>query len=404
MNTPNVITYRRELHKIAEISQHEIKTQTYIVNHLQNKKCKLFFVDKNTITNAEHFSKFTPFIFKGHEIYMTSVKAKFKFNDTGINLAFRCDMDGLPLEESTCEAHKPFRLNFRAEKNMHACAHDGHMAIALALCDYLDKNFNSFKGSKIASISIIFQCAEEGCTGAQHLIYTNFLNDIDHLYCYHIGLGLKSNHFAFNVDNFFATTKFYLEILGKKTHAARPHDGINALVPICNFIHNSMQLLDEKAFHLINFGDLNTTGCSNIIPDKASVLFELRAKETKTLKDLIAKMETFLDKEKQASKAQFNLERLGYAYSIENSKNLICNLQKANQNLNKEIKEVNYSFNASEDASILMSFLQEKGKDACYFMIGADLASSHHTNTFDFDETALENGLALLQQLVLNYK
>ena len=61
-----------------------------------------------------------------------------------------------------------------------------------------------------------------------------------------------------------------------------------------------------------------------------------------------------------------------------------------------------FKFNASEDASQLIRHLQKQGKLGCYFMIGSDIANSHHNSSFDFDEKSLINGFNVIKELILS--
>src|SRR5688500_3719677 len=99
---------------------------------------------------------------------LTGVVAEWTFARPGPTLAFRVDLDALPMHESDAATHEPTAQAFRScyAGRMHACGHDGHTAIGLGLASMVAQNASRWGGR----LKIIFQPAEEGCCGAAAMV------------------------------------------------------------------------------------------------------------------------------------------------------------------------------------------------------------------------------------------
>src|SRR5690554_4141326 len=130
--------YRRDLHKIPELGLKEYKTKQYILSVLSKLNCEIKEIGETGI--CAYFPASNP-LYDG-------------------TLAFRCDMDGLPIHESSLTEYRSQHKGI-----MHACGHDGHMAMLLELACQL----SSMEALPI-NVLLIFQPAEESPGGAQNII------------------------------------------------------------------------------------------------------------------------------------------------------------------------------------------------------------------------------------------
>jgi len=108
---------------------------------------------------------------------MTAVVGTLAGDRKGGVAAFRFDMDALPVEESGDPDHVPTREGFRSLRPglMHACGHDGHVAIGLALAARLaDRDFPG-------QVKLLFQPAEEGLRGAASVVASGVLDGVDRI-------------------------------------------------------------------------------------------------------------------------------------------------------------------------------------------------------------------------------
>ena len=135
----DIIKVRRDLHQIPELGFKELKTQKYLLNILKNYCCKITLVKTGIIA--------------------------FFDNHKESSLAYRTDMDGLNIQEKN-------NVDYKSHLNMHACGHDGHMALALGLCDYLNDHYQEYSHNFV----IIFQPSEESFGGSKAIIDSKILD------------------------------------------------------------------------------------------------------------------------------------------------------------------------------------------------------------------------------------
>ena len=149
----HIYSYRRDFHQYPELSFQEYRTAETISKHLES-----FGIEHRT------------------EVGKTGVVGEIVFGD-GPTIALRADMDALPIQEVG-------DLEFKSKNEgvMHACGHDGHMAILLGVANALSKNKKLKKGK----VRFIFQPAEEGAGGARYMIKDGCLDQVDEIYGLHL--------------------------------------------------------------------------------------------------------------------------------------------------------------------------------------------------------------------------
>lgn len=153
--------------------------------------------------------------------------ARFKNQSQGKHLAFRADIDALPIQEDN-------HLSYCSTKagKMHACGHDGHTAALLGFAMWLKENENRLN----QPISLIFQPAEEGGHGAKKMLDEGALAGIDEIYGWHnwpalpLGTALCPDGPVMSGNG-----TFHVKLVGKGGHASQPeatHDPVLAAAAI----------------------------------------------------------------------------------------------------------------------------------------------------------------------------
>ena len=147
----------------------------------------------------------------------TAVVAELAGNRPGPTWAMRFDTDALPITESSARDHRPVAEGFVSEfvGAMHACGHDGHVALGLGLAERLIAD-NDFPGR----VRLLFQPAEEGGRGARAMLQAGVVDDVDRFVTLHLGLDRPTDHVVGGAVGAFATDKLRARFTGVASHAA----------------------------------------------------------------------------------------------------------------------------------------------------------------------------------------
>ena len=189
------------------------------------------------------------------------------------SIALRADMDGLPIEERTGAAH--------ASKNigaMHACGHNGHMAMVLGAASALAADI-AFDGT----VRLVFQPAEEPGTGAEAMIADGLFDRfaIDEIYGLHNIPGLPAGEIHTRCGPIMAAEdNFEISITGRGGHASAPHYVIDPMVIGAEVVLSLQTIVARNVDPLdsvvVSCTELVTDGARNAIPDRVVIRGDVR--------------------------------------------------------------------------------------------------------------------------------
>ena len=321
-----------------------------------------------------------------------------KFSEDGPVVAVRFDMDSNDVTETREASHRANKEGFASchAGAMHACGHDGHTTVGLALARLLASLKDQLRGT----IKLCFQPAEEGVRGAHAMVESGIVDDVDYMLGAHFGFKMrKTGTVACNVTGFLATSKYDARFQGVPAHAgAAPEQGKNALLAAACATLNLHAISRHSAgASRINVGRLDAGSGRNVIGDKALLCLETRGATS----EINAFMETEAQRIIKAAAMMYDvkvdIEKVGGAAGGSNSPELAAFLEEEAKSLGIFDEVVGACpFGASEDFSYFMERVQSHGGQAAYMMVGADLAAGHHDSHFDFDERALGSSLKLM--------
>lgn len=327
----------------------------------------------------------------------TGVIANFDTGIAGPMIAYRVDIDALPILESSSEKHVPKKLNFRSENKgfMHACGHDSHASIGLGLAE----QFMKVKDKLCGKIIIIFQPAEEGVRGGSAIAPSPLLEKIDYLFALHIGTGVPKGTFVAGVDGFLATSKYDVTIQGIAAHSGiNAEKGKNALLASAQaaLALHSLPPHSEGIVR-VNVGTLEAGSGRNIIPALAKMQFEIRGETTAINEFYEKQVEQIFNGIGAMYDVEIQLDKVGYAINVPSDQQLakiLMDTAKLQPSIQEVIEYRNFKA-GSEDATFLMQKVQQQGGLACYSIIGTNLAAGHHHEEFDIEEEDMLSALEI---------
>lgn len=242
-----MIATRRTLHKRPEEGWTEFETTWLIVNRLKEIGYTKILTGTQVIDPASVLGRSEKTVKAAIEravaqgvpqSFIDSIKgytgamAVLETGRPGKVTAMRFDIDGLPVQETDAPEHEANTEGFRSERDgfMHACGHDGHTAVGLALARWAFENKDKLNGT----IKFLFQPAEEGVRGAAAMVGAGLVDDVDYILGCHIGGMPKLHETAIDYNDKLSTTKLDIHFKGKPSHAGNsPEQGRSALMAAC---------------------------------------------------------------------------------------------------------------------------------------------------------------------------
>ena len=333
-------------------------------------------------------------------IAKTGIVATIAGDRPGKVLAIRADMDALPIQEEN-------EVDYRSlhDGKMHACGHDGHVAIALGTIYYLARHRQNLAGT----VKFIFQPAEEGPGGAKPMIEAGVLKnpDIDAIIGLHLWNNLPLGTIGVRSGALMAAVEcFRCKIFGKGGHGAMPDQTKDAVV-IGSQVVNALQTIVARNVNpldaaVVTVGEFHAGTALNVIADTANMSGTVRYFNPKLEAFIGERIENIIAGVCQSHDAEYELDYWQlYPPVINDSR-----ITELVRSVAFEVVETPVGVvpecqtMGGEDMSF---FLNEV--PGCYFFLGAanpdkGLAYPHHHPRFDFDETALSMGVEIFVRCV----
>ena len=380
----------------------EIKSEVIGIRQSIHSNPELSFQEENTAKLVENYLQSLGL--ETHRISGTGVWAMIQGGlGEGKTIALRADLDALPIQELS---NKPY-----ASKNngiMHACGHDVHTSSLLGAAKILNSLRAEFKGA----IKLVFQPGEEKLPGGASLLIKEGILDnpkVDLIIGQHVMPFLNTGNVGFRKGLYMASTdEIYITIHGKGGHGAMPHLCVDPVATAAQVIVSLQQIVSRKAKPILptvlSFGKINSNGgATNVIPNSVSFEGTLRTLDEEWRGQAKVLIEKIVNSTAEAfgATAEIRIEH-GYPY-LKNDEHFTAALwQFANDYMGAEHVEPLDIWMAAEDFAYYSQVVP-----ACFYRLGTrnegkGIVSSVHTNTFDIDENALEDGCGLLAFLAVS--
>lgn len=377
---PRLIAWRRDFHQHPELGFQEFRTSQRVAQHL----------------NALGLEVTTG-------VGKTGVVGVIEGSGPGPTVLLRFDMDALPITEAT---GLPFASQH--EGIMHACGHDGHTAIGMAVAEMLAQTSHQWPGV----VKLLFQPAEEGLGGALATIEDGVLESPhpDAAFALHLWnpfplgkLVVQSGPLMAASDHFIAT------IQGRGGHGAVPEDTIDAVLVAAEAVNALHHIISRNISPhdtaVLSIGSIHAGEAFNVIAEHARLEGTLRTFDTQVRDTLIQRMDQVLAGITQAHAARytFEIQEREYTPAVINDPAMTEIARRgALQVLPPEAIVQIPPIMVSEDMSEILNRVP-----GCYLLLGAEPAGGaqgpHHNPRFDINEDALPLAAAIMASIAHTY-
>lgn len=373
---PTLIEWRRAFHRWPELGFQEVKTSERV---------------------AAILSEYDLDVARG--MAKTGVVGILDSGRPGRTVALRADMDALPIKEAT-------GLPFASENEgvMHACGHDGHMTAVLGACALLAQKREKWGGR----VKFIFQPAEEMLGGGRELCEAGVLKapDVESIYGFHLWPWLPKGEVAL-IDGaaMAAFDEFDIEVLGRSSHGASPHMGVDALVTAARVVdalqHIVSREIDPQNPSVITVGQIEGGTATNIIADRVRLAGGVRTFDPELRSQMPARIERVVAGVTQAHGAEYRfMWREGYP-ALFNESGAVSRYERAVGDVlgsQAVVRDVKASM-ASEDFAYYLQHVP-----GAYAFVGiseGEGTAGLHTPEFKFDEAVLADAAAIVAAVAL---
>ncbi|PFD96701.1 N-acyl-L-amino acid amidohydrolase [Bacillus cereus] len=372
-----LIEWRRHFHRYPELSFQEEKTSQFIYDILQ------------TIPHLE-ISRPTKY----------SIMARLTGKRPGKTIAIRADMDALPIREEN-----QFEFVSKNLGVMHACGHDGHIAMLLGTVYTLVEQREKIQGE----IRFLFQHAEENFPGgAGEMVAAGVMEDVDYIIGAHLWASLEVGKVGVIYGPAMAAPDvFKITIEGKGGHAGIPHETVDSIAIGTQVVTQLQQIVSRLTNPLdslvLSVTQFHAGTTHNVIPEQAKIEGTVRSLKHELREQTAQQIENIVKHITEAYGAT-------YHYSYEYGYRPVVNDEWVTQLVENTALEL-YGRErvsrlqptmAGEDFS---AFLQKA--PGTFFFIGAGnkekgIVYPHHHPRFTIDEDALPIGVEVFVKSVLN--
>lgn len=370
--------WRRDFHAHPELGFRERRTADIVAGHLES----LGFDVKT-------------------EVARTGVVGVLRGRGAGPGVLARFDMDALPIQERTGTEYAS-----RAPGIMHACGHDGHVAVGMGVAQVLAENRSRLRGT----VKLVFQPAEEGLGGARAMLEEGVLEDpsVDLCLALHLWTEIPAGCVVANEGPVAAASdRVTLRVSGAGGHGALPHRTQDVVVAAAAIVGGLQTVVARNVAPtdsaVVSITGLAAGGTYNVIPEEATLRATVRTFSDETRHLVHRRVEELASGVAAAYGCSATVRRSVVSPVVDNDVSVAKRVRAvAHRLLGSEQLLSGRRLTMSDDMGY---FLAER--PGCYFLVGAgsggsDGVASHHSPTFELDERSLPVAAELMTAALLD--
>lgn len=375
-----LINFRRTMHKNPELSSEEYNTSEKIYSVLQEAGMNPEYIEDRGI----------------------GVTALIEGIHEGETVAYRADIDALPIEEET-------GLDFKSNTpgRMHACGHDIHTTTLLGTALALNK----FKDQLHGNVRIIFQSGEETFYGAKKVIESGILNNpkVDKILMYHTWPDLPAGTVGLKKNEMMASsTSFNFKITGKGAHAAHPQKGNDPVVIAANLVSNMQSIISRRVgaqeSAVVTIGKLEAGKVSNVIPETAYGEGTIRTLDSNLDKFIQERLTDLFKYGAKSFGAEGEVDFSQATFPVVNNPDIIDIVEKSAEK-SIGLDNIHWLKQASMGSEDFSLYLQEIPGALIRLGTNNDDERSKralHSHDIHFDESAIPTGIKVMTNVLID--
>jgi amidohydrolase len=334
-------------------------------------------------------------------IAQTGVTALLQGDRPGKVVMLRFDMDALPIQEEN-------KVEYVSQIPgvMHACGHDGHTAIGLTVADLLWQRRKQLAGT----IKFVFQPAEEGLGGAKEMVAAGVLENPqpDVVLGLHLWNEKPTGWYGITAGEIMAASEiFEVKIIGKGSHGALPHQGVDPILATAQVI-NALQGIVGRNVPPMETAVISVTSIQggeafNVLPSAVQLKGTMRTFTPEVRELVLKRFREIVERVAEGMGCQAEVDITNITPALINDPSTTQFMEQVVGQLFPHAQvDTDYRTMGSEDMAYFMESIA-----GCFFLVGSaneqkGLNALHHHPRFDFDERALVNGVALLSGAVIS--
>lgn len=374
----DLIALRREFHRHPELS----------------------FQERRTAAECARQAEALGYSIRRH-VGITGVVAELQ-NGSGPIVALRADMDALPIQEDNNVPYKSVVAGV-----MHACGHDAHMTMLIGAARLL-KHAMDREQLPPGTIRLLFQPSEETTdgenkSGAGRMIEDGALDDVCAVFGLHIGAHLPSGRFHLSPGPIMAgTDTFTITVRGQSAHAARPQEGVDAIVLAAQVVTAAQSVVSRRLSPfdegVLSIGMISGGVAENVIADRVVLRGTLRYFDDAVRTTIQAGLRSCCTiVEQMGGSCEIDL-RSGYPPVVNDERMTEIARSAIIKEIGADAVVPDPRMMGAEDFALML-----REVPGAFIWLGAALADAreHHHPRFDVDESVLKNGAAALAAIAI---